>query len=243
MGLEHVRKVYEKLGDDDPLYAVLTRASRRGNRWDEEEFFAHGTAEIAAVLAWVKQRDLPLRRERALDFGCGVGRLTQALAAEFGEVVGVDIAHTMIAAAARYNRHGDRVRYLVNTVADLRLLADDEFDFVYSSKTLQHIPPVPAESYVREFVRVLRPGGLAIFQTRNGGRVRPGTLRALLYTLNREYGRRLLQRLRGRPPYEMHFLARSRVEELIAEAGGRLVDVVDLSRRRPGKSLRYCVTK
>jgi hypothetical protein len=92
-------------------------------------------------------------------------------------------------------------------------------------------------------MRVLRPGGLAIFQARNGPRVKPGTLRSSLYTLNREYLRRLLQRLRGRPPYEMHYLARSRVEELIAEVGGRIVDVIDLSRRRPGRSLRYCATK
>ena len=243
MGLEHVRKVYEQLGRDDPLYAVLTSASKRGNRWDPDEFFRRGRSEIADVLGWVSERKLTLGRDRALDFGCGVGRLTQALADEFGEVVGVDISSTMIAAAAQYNRHGARVHYLVNTAADLRLLDDDGFDFIYSSKTLQHIPPAAAESYIREFIRVLRPGGLAIFQLRNGPRVRPGTLRAVLYTLNREHLRRLLQRVRGRPPYEMHYIARSRVEELLAHAGARIIDVVDLSRRRPAKSLRYCATK
>ena len=48
--------------------------------WDPDEFFAYGRAEIDDVL--VRLADLGLRRgnRRALDFGCGVGRLTQALA-------------------------------------------------------------------------------------------------------------------------------------------------------------------
>jgi hypothetical protein len=65
----------------------------------------------------------------------------------------------------------------------------------------------------------------------------------LLYTLNRVYVRRLMQRLRRRPPYEMHYIARSRVEEVVAAAGGRMLYVTDQGRRRPGKSLRYCATK
>jgi hypothetical protein len=49
--------------------------------------------------------------------------------------------------------------------------------------------------------------------------------------------------LRSRAAYEMHYVARSRVEEAITGAGGRMIDVVDLSPRRPGRSLRYCATK
>jgi hypothetical protein len=39
----------------------------------------------------------------------------------------------------------------------------------------------------------------------------------------------------------MHYIARSIVEEVVASAGGRVVDVVDLSVGRPDRSLRYCV--
>jgi SAM-dependent methyltransferase len=243
MGLDEVRKVYEQLGREDPLYAVLTRHSRRGNRWDPEEFFASGRSEIRGVMDYLAALCSNPLRERALDFGCGVGRLSQALAEEFREVVGVDISYTMVEAAQRFDRQGGRVRYLVNTEPDLRLLEDASFDFVYSSITLQHIPPEPAARYVAEFMRVLRPGGIALFQARNGPRIRPGTLRALLYRLRREHFRRFWQRLRGRLPYEMHALARPRVEEIVAAAGGRLLDVVDLDLRRPGRSYRYCVTR
>lgn len=241
--LETVRRTFEAFGRDDPLYAALTRAETRGNRWDPEAFFQTGRAQIAKVMAYVAGLGLDPPRGRALDFGCGAGRLTQGLAEHFEEAVGVDIAESMIETARSFNQHGERVRYEVNTAPDLRRFPDASFDFIYTNKVLQHIPPEYQERYVAEFVRLLTPRGLAVFQLRNGPRIRPGSLRAWLYTLNRRHFRRLAQRLRGRAPYEMHYLARERVEEIVAAAGGRVLDVVDLSSRRPGKSLRFCVAR
>lgn len=241
--LEKVRQVFERFGSEDPLYAALTRNELRGNRWDPDEFFATGRAQIQRVMEYVAALGLAPGRGRALDFGCGAGRLTQGLAEHFHEAVGVDIAESMVNAARGFNRHGERVSFLVNTAPDLGLFPAGSFDFVYTNKVLQHIPPDIQERYVGEFVRVLRPGGVAVFQMRNGPRIRPGSLRAVLYTLNRRHFRRFAQRIRGRAPYEMHYLARARVEECVAAAGGRIVDVVDLSPHRPGKSLRYCATR
>lgn len=225
------------------MYAALTRSEYRGNRWDPEAFFETGRSEIADVLSYVAKLGLRLKHDRALDFGCAVGRLAQALADHFTEVVGVDIASSMVERAREYNRHGPRVIYIANAAPDLSLFDADSFDFIYSNKVLQHIPPDHQLGYMGEFVRVLRPGGIAVFQTRNGPVVQPRTLRDLLYRLNRVHFRRFAQRVRGRPAYEMHFVARSRVQETIAAAGGRIVDVVDLSRGKPQKSLRYCVAK
>jgi 2-polyprenyl-3-methyl-5-hydroxy-6-metoxy-1,4-benzoquinol methylase len=241
--LDPVRETFEEFGRADPMYAALTRSECRGGKWDAAEFFANGRGEIASVMTYVDQLGVPLARERALDFGCGIGRLTQALAGYFQEVVGVDIASSMVEAARAHNQHGDRVRYLHNTRSDLQLLESSSFDFVYSNKVLQHIPPQAQAAYIKEFVRLLRPNGLAIFQTRNGPRIRPGTARAWLYTLNRRYIRRLTQRIKGRAPYEMHYIAQSTVQELVADAGGRVVDITDLSQGKPGRSLRYCVTR
>ncbi|MGH7465559.1 MAG: class I SAM-dependent methyltransferase [Longimicrobiales bacterium] len=241
--LRSVRGVFEALGRDDPMYAALSRKDYRGNRWDPKTFFETGRQEIRDVIAYVTSLGINLRRGRALDFGCAVGRLSQALAAHFEEVVGIDIATAMVERAREYNAHGDRVVYLANPAPDLALLDDGSFDFVYSNKVLQHIPPESQLGYVREFVRVLRPRGVAVFQTRNGPVIRPGTARALLYTLNRSYFRRFAQRIRGRPAYEMHYVARARVEAAVKEAGGRFVDVVDVSRGKPAKSLRYCVAR
>jgi ubiquinone/menaquinone biosynthesis C-methylase UbiE len=149
----------------------------------------------------------------------------------------------MVAAARRWDHHEGRVAYIVNTEPDLAVLTDASFDLVYSAKTLQHIPPEHAATYVREFMRVLRPGGLAVFQVRNGPRIERGTLRAWLYHLRRHHLRRIVRRVRRRPLYEMHVLARSQVEESVRAGGGRVIDVVDLSRGRPGRSLRFCAIR
>ncbi len=243
MSLAVVKDTYERLGQEDPLFAVLSDKRRRHNRWDPEEFFQTGRREIREVLQYVQALDFPLDFGRALDFGCGVGRLSQALAEDFRQVVGVDISGSMIENARHYNRHGARVEYLVNSTDRLLTLDDDSFDFIYSNITLQHVPPGPAASYIREFIRVLRPGGLAIFQIPNGKAYREGSLGARFYTFRHRYVRWCWKRLRGRRPVEIHYIPRPTVERIVGESGGRMFDVVDVGLRRRGKSYRYCATK
>jgi SAM-dependent methyltransferase len=164
MELSELQRDWEEFGRIDPLWAILTDPSKKNNRWDPQEFFATGEAEIECLMDRVATLSLSLRRGRALDFGCGVGRLTQALCKHFEQCSGVDIASSMIELAREYNRFGDRCQYYVNAAADLRLFEDDRFDFVYSNIVLQHIPPEYSTRYIREFLRVLTPGGLAAFQ-------------------------------------------------------------------------------
>jgi len=104
-----------------------------------------------------------VRTGRALDFGCGVGRLTQALGAAFERADGVDISETMIDLAREHNQLGDRCAYHVNLASDLALFPDASFDFVFSTIVLQHNPPAAATHYIEEFGRILAPGGIAVF--------------------------------------------------------------------------------
>jgi len=67
------------------------------------EFFESGLKEINAVMRYVESLGIDVSRRRALDFGCGVGRLTQAIANYFEEVYGVDIALSMIEQATKCN--------------------------------------------------------------------------------------------------------------------------------------------
>ena len=157
-------RTWNALGEEDPLWAVLTRPGTRGGRWDVDEFFQSGRSQMDAAIGFVVDEiGWPLGRRTALDFGCGVGRVTQALCRHFSTVDGVDIAPSMILAADRYNRFGDRCRYHVNSRPDLSMFPDGSYDFVYSSYVLQHIHPTFARGYVEEFVRVMAPGGLCLF--------------------------------------------------------------------------------
>jgi SAM-dependent methyltransferase len=244
MSLQAVKQTYEKLGRDDPLYAVLSDKRFQHNRWAPHAFFETGAKEIDEVLRYVQDVGCKLEFHRALDFGCGVGRLSQALAEHFQSVVGVDIAESMVQRAREFNRFGDRVVYLANVTDDLRMLDSDSFDLVYSNITLQHIPPEHGKNYIREFLRVLRPGGLALFQVPSGQPYRPGSFGEFLYYLRRRYLRRLWRALRRRPQVEIHYIPRAEVESLLRAAGGVLVDVVPAWRTGPrGKNFRYCVAK
>jgi SAM-dependent methyltransferase len=244
MGLEHVRKTYEDFGEEDPSFAVLSNRTRKGGKWDPEEFFATGRAEIEAAMADLERLEARPHGGAAMDFGCGVGRLTQALAEHFDQVTGVDISSSMLATAREHNRHGERVRYLQNTVPDLAQLDSGTFDFVYSNIALQHTPRDTAESYISEFFRLLRPGGTALFQVPDGPPHPRGSGRARLTAFWRGPVRRFSKRIRGKATVEIHYVPRPVVERLVADAGCRLVEAHDLAngRKRWG-SFRYCVRK
>lgn len=244
MALKHVQKTYEKLGAEDPLYAVLSFPELKGNRWNPDDFFARGRDEIGNRLKVIESLGLEPARGRALDFGCGPGRLTQALCEEFNEVVGVDISSTMIDAANRLNRYGERCRYFVNTGDRLPLLDDQSFDFVYSNITLQHIPPAASTCYIAEFLRILRPNGVMSFQMPDGPYLEPGSLGERWYNFRRGPLRRGWKRVRGKDPVEIHYVNRKRVCEIIESGGGTVVDIRDDSTaRRKRKSLFYTATR
>jgi SAM-dependent methyltransferase len=164
MELSHLQRVWDQLGDEDPYWAVLSNARFKDGRWDRQEFFAVGDEHIAEILAAATEHGFEFGRDTALDFGCGVGRLTQALARVFGRAVGIDIAPSMIAQAQQINQHGDRCEFMVNDQPDLQIFGDSTFDLVVSLLVLQHMDPGLARGYIAEFLRTAKPGGLVVFQ-------------------------------------------------------------------------------
>ncbi len=212
-------------GSRDPLWAILTHPERKDRRWDVAEFFETGIGEINGVLAYVSTLAPGLGKRRALDFGCGVGRPTQALAGHFEEVHGVDISSAMIQHAREHNRHGDRCRYLVNEVDDLSIFPGEYFDFIYSNITLQHMPPRYSQRYIAEFVRVLAPGGALLFQIPSVARTSGSTLAGR--SLRKFYYRFLWDLLHPQTPYMgMYGIPKENVIRLIERSGGRVMDVV-----------------
>lgn len=164
MTLESVEKDWEKFAKTDPLWSIITFKDKRGNRWQIDDFFATGEKHLNQILEFVEKSHASFKFGKALDFGCGVGRVTQALAARFTEVNGVDISPTMIELTRKYNRYGEKCVYWVNALDNLRIFADDSFDFVHSVIVLQHMKPLYAKRYLLEFLRVTSPSGLIVFQ-------------------------------------------------------------------------------
>jgi SAM-dependent methyltransferase len=160
--LDSLRNVWDSLARRDALSAILADQSKLGGKWDVTEFMNTGKFEVETILLYLSSLNcIPNFKGPALDFGCGVGRLTQALASRFASCVGVDISQEMIRKAESFNRYS-HCRYVVNT--DWRLpFPDESFSFVYTNIALQHVPRRFSENYLQEFVRVLTPGGMLVF--------------------------------------------------------------------------------
>ncbi|MCI0397189.1 MAG: class I SAM-dependent methyltransferase, partial [Chloroflexi bacterium] len=114
MSFETLKETWNRLGEVDPLWAILTSPDAEGGRWDLQQFLASGKAEIECILEEIRLLGFSLTFGKALDFGCGVGRLTQALGNHFQECHGVDIAASMIDLANRLNEKPSRVVYHLN---------------------------------------------------------------------------------------------------------------------------------
>jgi predicted TPR repeat methyltransferase len=150
---------WNDLAQVDPLWAVLSVDGKRNRRWDQDEFFATGEAEVEQILGTATQLGRPAQRRRALDFGCGVGRLTRALAQRFDETVGVDVSELMLE-QARVNADTPNI-----TFTSAQEPPAGPFDLVVANLVLQHLPSKAlARVYIARLIEAADPDGLVVFQ-------------------------------------------------------------------------------
>jgi ubiquinone/menaquinone biosynthesis C-methylase UbiE len=229
MQIDRQAQDWNELAQLDPHWAILTAPGKRFGGWDSEEFFATGTAQASAFMDRVEELGLPQARGSALDFGCGLGRMTRALAQHFEACIGVDISEEMVRGARDANADVAGVGFEVNQATDLRRFDDASFDLVYSMIVLQHVPDRAAiESYVREFCRVLRPGGLAVFQlpTHIPAIFRLQWRRRLYLGLRRlGVSAPVLYRRLHLLPIAMSYIPEADMVRVAESAGGRMVTV------------------
>ncbi|HSW48795.1 MAG TPA: methyltransferase domain-containing protein [Bryobacteraceae bacterium] len=112
---------------------------------------------------------------KALEIGCGPGRVMLPMSRRFREIHGVDISGEMIRQARERLSQSPNAHAHVNSGLDLKGFADESFDFAYSYAVFQHIPSREVVlNYLREAWRVLKPGGLIRCQV-NGLEEAPGS--------------------------------------------------------------------
>ena len=263
MKLERTKEFWNKLSDADAMWAVLSNPEKFGGRWTAAEFFETGIAEIDAVLRRLESLGIEFQHSDALDFGCGLGRLTRAIAKHFSRTTGVDVAPAMIDRARQLSEPSENCSYLVNDTDDLSQFSDRAFDFIYSRLVLQHMNPATSLRYIREFGRVLRPEGVLVFQIPEPNRDKPW-LRLIYYlrrfvgaspTLVRAYRRMLFRHadadvLNSMPTalMEMEGIDRQTVANLLTEIGVAVISVdADHEQNQgltPSKSwLYYCIKR
>lgn len=124
-----------------------------------DQFFESGRNLVSHILERFERRFGSLEKSSALDFGCGVGRLTYALSEHFAEVVGVDISPSMLAEAEQNRSFGGsgKVQFILSD--DALSNATSSYDFVLSFIALQHIPPRRGLPLMRQLLKRVKPGG------------------------------------------------------------------------------------
>jgi SAM-dependent methyltransferase len=197
VSLRAQKEDWEDLAITDALWAILSNPEKKFGRWSVDDFFASGASEIRRIMERAVSLGYPVEHKTALDFGCGVGRLTRALNAYFERCYGVDISEQMVSRARDLNAEYAGCTFVVNTTDLLSGSANSSVDLVYSNLVLQHLPSRRIiESYIGEFARILKPGGLLIFQLPSHI-----TLRRRIQWRRRAY--HLLKRV-GVPPQTLH---------------------------------------
>ncbi|HEY3645627.1 MAG TPA: class I SAM-dependent methyltransferase [Gammaproteobacteria bacterium] len=106
--------------------------------------------------------DPGLRCHTVLDAGCGQGKALKPLQQRFQatRVIGVDVdAQAITAARAEAARHGLTPEFIEADSASIPL-PDASVDLVFCHQTLHHL--VRQEETLKEFHRLLKPGGLLL---------------------------------------------------------------------------------
>ncbi len=175
---------WNTLGETEPFFAVLTEdrfLRERMSEADREAFFASGEADVAQLFELID-----FAPKSALDFGCGVGRLTRALTKRVERVAGVDAAESMLRIA----------RENVPDASFSSTIPNERFDLIVSLIVFQHIPVKRGEALLDELLDHLDAVAALHFTFR-----RPGSLL-----------RRFARRIRANVPLVHRFAQRIRGE-------------------------------
>jgi 2-polyprenyl-3-methyl-5-hydroxy-6-metoxy-1,4-benzoquinol methylase len=131
-------KVWDYYGRNDPYYGVMSAPEFKSGRVDDatlQLFFSSGVADVAECIEIAQRSFGPLHFATALDYGCGVGRLSRPLAERFSRVIAVDLSQDMLE-RARQGLQGLNVSY-----ESAGSMTAERTNFILSRMVFQHIPP------------------------------------------------------------------------------------------------------
>ena len=192
---------------------------------DMEQFLADGARIVRDALDGAPAA--PERTEVALEIGSGLGRVVRSLADRFDRVIGVDISPEMVE-RARELVPEPRVEFVLGDGASLTGVPDASVDLVLSFTVLQHIPdPRIIEGYLREAGRVLRPGGMLVFQWNNEPGHRRWVVRRWWLTALQRTGLRPERFRRHAPQFLGSRVPMRRIEKALADGGLTLAGTRD----------------
>ncbi|HJZ63835.1 MAG TPA: class I SAM-dependent methyltransferase [Candidatus Acidoferrum sp.] len=160
--VESMREEWNKRAKQNAFFYI---ASWRKD-WDEKSFFGSGEEDYQRLVAPILlQLSLSTERSSMAELGCGAGRMTRAFAPRFLSVTAIDISEVMQSRAKELLSDYPNVSWVLTEGTSLAAIGSDSLDFVFSYLVLQHYPTVELiTASIREMLRILRPGGVFLFQ-------------------------------------------------------------------------------
>jgi 2-polyprenyl-3-methyl-5-hydroxy-6-metoxy-1,4-benzoquinol methylase len=155
---------WEEWGKRDPYFGVITNPKFRRNEMtadSKRDFFESGVCHLRLVMATIHQQiDPQFKPKRALEFGCGVGRILVPLARLADEAVGLDVSPSMLAEAQR-NCDDEGIKNVTLVRSDDVVSGlSGTFDFIHSFIVFQHIPVERGRTIFSSLLRHLSCGGV-----------------------------------------------------------------------------------
>lgn len=199
---------WQRIALQRPYFGILSEAAYHDPKLSEERraaFFESGQRYVNMILDQCTRFFGPdWRAGKALDFGCGVGRLTLPLSRRFTEVTGLDVAPAMLAEAQRLAEQAGNgnIRWLLADEA-LTAIAHEHFDFMVSFIVFQHIPEARGQAILKRLLQQLAPGGMGVFHFKYA-QVCPRHPVSTFLSHRVPGGRLLVNALRGKPLKEPH---------------------------------------
>jgi len=227
--LARVERSWAALGETEPHWSVVTEPRFRAERLEENRAGFEETGQRSAgILVGLLARHgiAPGELPHCLEFGCGVGRVTRALARRFARVTGCDVSAPHLAVAAREAAAPNTAWWRSSIAAPM---PPGGWDLWFSTLVLQHNPPPVSRMVLDRAFAGLSPGGVAVFQ---------------VVTHVEGYRFRVADYLADAGPggIEMHALPQAEIFALAAGAGLSVLEVRDdshVATGRPGQFLSH----
>ena len=238
MKINKLKQEWDQFGKVNPQWAVL---NKKGKKLNLEEFFKTGEVEIGKIMTHFTKKRHIVGNHTCLDFGCGMGRLTQGLAPYFKKVYGVDISPSMIKLSKQHNKYPKKCEFILNNVDNLSIFKNNTFDFIYTSIVLQHMEPQYFLKYIKEFLRILKPNGILLFQLPSKRKISWQTLIEIIFpkfithfAIKKVYGAIM----------EMYTFDKNKMVNFLHKNNGKILEITkDNSAGKRFISFKYLVKK
>lgn len=161
-----LKDTWSSFGESEPYWSVITNDQYKAsviNNLSIQQFYESGKHNIDFIEDTLRKHNVFLTDKIVLDFGCGVGRLSKALASRCRHVYGIDISSSHIELANMHTKNTANTTFtLISCPEDIIPFKAVGVDVVVTLIVLQHNRPNIMKKYITELLGIVKVGGVAV---------------------------------------------------------------------------------